>query len=114
MRSLLLLLLIGCAGEATYGGTATATVRTPELVTVSPGVEVIADYDQPIFYTDGFYWRYDNGTWFRSDYYTGGWVYAAPPRALYRIDRPYAYRHYRPHGYVARRPAHRHVRDYRR
>ena len=68
----------------------------PDLVTVSPGVQVIADYDEPIFYSDGFYWRYYGGAWYRSNYYTGGWVYARPPVAVLRIDRPYAYRHYRP------------------
>ena len=106
---LVLLLLAGCAGEGYYTGS--ATVRGPELVSVSPGVEVIADYDEPVFYTDNYYWRYNNGNWYRSNYYNSGWVYASPPRALVRIDRPYAYRHYRPHGYVARRPVR--VRDHR-
>src|SRR5690242_1081084 len=83
--------LAGCAvsGEA-YG---------PDLVTVSPGVQVIADYDEPVFYSDGFYWRYYGDTWYRSPYYDRGWVYAPPPPALLRIDRPYAYRHYRPEGW---------------
>jgi len=77
----------------------------PDLVAVSPGVSVIADYDEPIFYNDGFYWRYYGGGWYRSPYYTGGWAYARPPAAILRIDRPYTYRHYRPpgwHGYAAR------------
>jgi hypothetical protein len=83
-----------------------ATVATdgygPDLVTVSPGVQVIADYDEPIFYSDGFYWRYDGGVWYRSTYYTGGWAYARPPVAVMRIQQPYAYRHYRPAGWVGR------------
>lgn len=103
-------------GEVAYSGTVTATTAAPDLVTVSPGVQVIADYDEPVFYADSFYWRFQDGYWYRSSWYTGGWVYATPPRAVLRIDRPYAYRHYRPHGYVARRPytQRQYQRDYRR
>ena len=38
-------------------------VSTPDLVSISPGVQVVADYDEPVFYTDGFYWRYYNNAW---------------------------------------------------
>jgi hypothetical protein len=94
-----------------YSGTVTATTVAPDLVYVSPGVQVIADYDTPIFYSDNYYWRYDGGRWYRSTWYTGGWSYwAAPPYAVTRIERPYAYRHYRPAGYVSRRAP---VRDHR-
>jgi hypothetical protein len=89
-------LMTGCA--ATVSGEAYG----PDLVYVSPGVQVIADYDEPIFYTDGFYWRFYGGTWYRSTYYSGGWVYARPPVAVLRIDRPYAYAHYRPAGWAGR------------
>jgi hypothetical protein len=94
---------------------------TPDLVTVSPGVQVIADYDEPIFFADGYYWWYIDGLWYRSAIYTGGWVYVAtPPIVIVRIHEPYRYRHYRPHGYVVRhRPEPSHtlqrpkVRDHR-
>lgn len=119
MRRITLLLLVsavaatgGCygTGEVAYGGTVTATTVAPDLVYAGPGVQVVADYDYPVFYADNYYWRYDNGYWFRSNYYTGGWITARPPGAVLRIDRPYAYRHYRPRGYVSRRPV---VRDHR-
>ncbi len=101
-------LAAGCAGTGTVGYHGTVTATTPDLVYVSPGVQVIADYDEPIFYSDNYYWRHDGGTWYRSSYYTGGWVHARPPRAVLTIDRPYAYARYRPRGYVARnRPVHR-------
>ena len=74
----------------------------PDLVYVSPGVQVIADYNEPIFYSNGLYWRYYGNTWYRSNYYTGGWVYATPPPAVLGIDRPYGYARYRPQGWVAR------------
>ena len=83
----------GCAATVSGDG------YGPDLVTVSPGVQVIADYDEPIFYSDGYYWRSYNGGWYRSSYYTGGWVYAQPPVAVLRIDRPHAYVHYRPAGW---------------
>jgi hypothetical protein len=81
-------------------------VSTPDLVTISPGIQVVADYDEPVFYTDGFYWRYNDGFWYRSSNYATGWYFVdRPPVAVLRIDRPYAYRHYRPSGYVVRNRA---------
>jgi hypothetical protein len=87
----------GCYATAT-----TADPYGPDLVYAAPGVQVIADYNEPIFYSDGLYWRYYGGAWYRSSYYTGGWVYARPPVAIMRIDRPTAYVHYRPHGWAPR------------
>ncbi len=107
-------LAAGCAGSLGYS--ASVSSSGPDLVYAAPGVQVIADYDEPIFYADNFYWRLDGGTWYRSSYYTGGWVYATPPGPVLRIERPHAYAHYRPQGWVAHRgpvergPA---VRDHR-
>jgi len=102
------LLTAGCASRVRY-------TATPDLVYVGPGVQVIADYDEPIFYADNVYWRFDGSTWYRSTYYTGGWVYAPPPPSIRRIERPHEYVHYRPAGWVARRrepaPAERGHRD---
>src|SRR6185436_14340469 len=103
----------GCytTGSVGYRATYTAPsadvyVGTPDLVTVSPGVQVVADYDEPVFYTDGFYWRFYDGGWYRSNNYATGWFYIdRPPVAVLRIDRPYADAHYRPHGYVVRNRA---------
>jgi hypothetical protein len=93
--ALVLALALGTGCAATVA----ADAYGPDLVYVSPGVQVIADYNEPIFYSDGFYWRYYGGVWYRSSYYTGGWVYARPPVAVLRIDRPHAYVHYRPAGW---------------
>ncbi len=104
---------VGCAGSVGYR--ATATVDTPDMVVVSPGVHVIADYDEPIFYSNGYYWWNTQGTWWRSSYYTSGWVEARPPTAIVSIGSPYRYRHYRPRGYTARYrpvPTHRIQRPY--
>jgi hypothetical protein len=122
MRALLLAMILGaagCAGEVGY----TATVSSPgyaygpDLVYAAPGVQVIADWNEPIFFTDGIYWRWDGFRWYRSTYYTGGWAYGTPPMAVVRLGRPYAYAHYRPAGWVPRdhrrQPAPPIVRDHR-
>ena len=108
--------LSGCAGVAYTG---TVAVETPDLVYVGPGVHVIADYDEPIFFADGFYWWYYGTTWYRSTYYTGGWIVASPPSVMLSIE-THRYRHYRPIGYVSHHrpvPSHRVqrpiVRDHR-
>ncbi|CAN5921865.1 hypothetical protein BH11MYX3_BH11MYX3_19380 [soil metagenome] len=113
--STLLLSLAACAGSATYRGT--ATYDSPDLVYAEPGVQVVADYDEPIFYADNFYWRNDGGRWYRSSYYNRGWVYANPPQVVARIQSPARYRHYRPNGYTVRRHDARGrtvIRDHRR
>jgi len=90
-------------GYATTTTTVGVSAGTPDLVAVGPGVSVIADYDEPIFFADGFYWWNYDGYWYRSNYYTGGWAFvASPPIVVARIGSPYYYRHYRPSGYVAR------------
>jgi len=115
MKKILLAIVLatGC-----YGG---VMVETPDLVVAAPGVRVIANYDESIFFADGFYWWFYGDAWYRSTTYTGGWVYwSTPPSSIVRIDRPHAYRYYRPQGYVPhRRPAPAHtirrpvVRDHR-
>jgi hypothetical protein len=104
MRSVIPAALLA-AVLATGAGCTAAVVSdpyAPDLVYVSPGVQVIADYNEPIFYSSGLYWRYYGGVWYRSSYYTGGWVYATPPAAILRIDRPNYYVRYRPAGWAAR------------
>ncbi|HEX3760307.1 MAG TPA: hypothetical protein VHW23_16435 [Kofleriaceae bacterium] len=93
----------GYSGGAYASAGADGYAATPDLVTVQPGVQVVADYDEPVFFVDGFYWRFNDGYWYRSNNYYAGWYfYERPPVAVLRIDRPYAYTHYRPAGYVAR------------
>jgi hypothetical protein len=125
MRRLLIASLLlsagACAGRATYtsegGGYATATVDTPDLVYAEPGVQVVVDNDESVFYADNYYWRNDGGRWYRSSQYNRGWVDASPPQVVARIQTPTRYRHYRPAGYVSRRHDNRGrtvVRDHRR
>ena len=81
----------GCYAEVSdgyYGGA--------NLAYVAPGVSVVAGYDYPVFYSDNYYWMYNNNVWYRSPYYNRGWVYAPPPLAVRGIRNPYAYVRY--HG----------------
>lgn len=111
-------LVAGCAGtgRATYTVSSGGYVDTsPELAYVSPGVYVVADYNEPVFYTNSSYWRYDNGIWYSSNRYNGGWRYSTAPRALVTIDRPTAYVRYRPTTrYQARADGRVIIRDHRR
>jgi hypothetical protein len=89
----------GCAaGEAEYG--ADVRVTSPELVAISPGVQVIADADDPVFYADGYYWLYRDNVWLRSDSYRGGFARIdvnMVPSEVRTIDRPSTYAHYSRH-----------------
>jgi hypothetical protein len=96
-------LAAGCFGTVGSSAGVSSEGYGPDLVYAAPGVQVIADYSEPIFFSDSLYWRFDGVRWYRSSYYTGGWVYATPPPAVRRIERPHDFVHYRPQGWVARR-----------
>jgi hypothetical protein len=69
----------------------------PPLVVVTPGVYVVEDYDQEVFFTDGWYWSRRGDVWYRTRDHRGGWV-AAPPRYVPGKIRglpPGHYRHFR-------------------
>jgi hypothetical protein len=89
----------------------------PSMYYVSPGVSVVAYSDYPVFYADNYYWRYDNGLWYRSSYYNSGWVhYHDVPYHVRSIDRPHRYARY--DGRWSRQPAYQGgyqggVRDHR-
>lgn len=92
-----------------------ATYSTPDLVYVGPGVSVVADYDYPVFYSQGFYWRYNNGLWMRSRLYNRGFVRVRTvPVVVRQIRYPHRYVHVRARGHVRSRPAYRPRRVYRR
>jgi len=98
----------GCAGSVAYRGSAGYSYSQPTLVAIGPDLWVVENYERPIFYSDGYYWRYDNRTWYRSYRGDSAWVrvdYGYVPHTVARIDRPHRYVHYRaPRGYVRRTP----------
>jgi hypothetical protein len=91
----------------TGGGQATFTLNLPEvlppLVVVQPGVSVVRDLDQEVFYANGYYWVRQDGYWYRAPDHRRGWTRVEPrgvPAPLVQAP-PGRYRHYR--GEEARR-----------
>lgn len=107
-----LLALATATGCYARGSTrVSAGYASPELVYVSPGVQVVADYDVPVFYSQGFYWRYNSGVWLRSRLYNRGFVRVRTvPVVVRQIRHPNRYVRVRARGHVRQRPA----RVYRR
>ena len=94
----------GCYARG--GARVSAAYTTPDLVYVGPGVQVVADYDYPVFYSEGFYWRYNNGIWLRSHMYNRGFVRVhRVPVVVRQIRYPHRYVHVRARGHVRARPA---------
>lgn len=88
----------GCAGQAEvrYSG----DDSRPQLVAMddNPEVSVVANADEPMFFTDSTFWLYRDNTWWRSSSHRTGWTRAdAPPEKVTRIGQPARYVHYR-HG----------------
>ena len=68
----------------------------PPLVYVEPGVQVVPDHDEEIFFVNGVYWTRRDGRWFRSRDHRGGWVMTeerAVPQVIVRVP-PGKYRHW--------------------
>jgi hypothetical protein len=99
MKTLAFLLtaaLAACAGQAEVRYSSGAS--DPELVAMDtdPGVMVVANADEPVFYSDNSYWLYRDSHWYRSSSHRGGWARIdQAPEHLRRIDRPEAYVHFR-------------------
>jgi hypothetical protein len=86
--------LAGCGGtpEPQYPGE--VRVMSAKLVPIAPGVQVVADADEPLFYSQGSYWLYRDGYWFSSKSYRFGYTrveYKAVPVSIRTIDRPELY-----------------------
>jgi hypothetical protein len=51
----------------------------PPMVEVQPGVFVVHDYDEEVFFVQGRYWmRWNDGRWYRANDYRGRWVVVEP------------------------------------
>jgi hypothetical protein len=46
----------------------------PPLVVIQPGIQVVEDYDDEVFFVDGYYWCRRDARWFRTKTHQGGWV----------------------------------------
>ena len=47
----------------------------PPLIIVSPGVQVVEDYDEEVFFIDGYYWVERDGGWYRTRTHSGTWIF---------------------------------------
>ncbi len=104
--------------QASVGFHIDLPVVLPRLVVVSPGIQVVPECEEEVFFTNGYYWvRRDNG-WWRSRSHRGGWA-MAPVRAVPgRLGQfpPGQYRHWKAEkraekAYKAEVKAARHDRD---
>jgi hypothetical protein len=50
----------------------------PPLVEVQPGIRVVQDFDEEVFFTGGFYWVQRDGNWYRARDHRGTWRYVRP------------------------------------
>jgi hypothetical protein len=61
-------------------------VVLPRLVVVSPGVQVVPEVREEVFFHDGWYWVRRDEYWYRSRNHRGGWVLVpvrqVPPRLV--------------------------------
>jgi hypothetical protein len=81
----------------------------PQLVVISPGVQVVPEVRHEVFFVDGWYWaRHDHG-WYRSRHHRGGWVHVpgrGVPASLVKM-KPGKYRNWKaPRPRPAPEPAH--------
>jgi hypothetical protein len=90
----------GCYAETepAYLSTTYAGPAQPALVDTDDGVQVIADYQEPIFFYNGFYWHNYGGNWYHARDYHRGWVSArgGVPGRIAGIRNPGRYRNF--HG----------------
>src|SRR5438309_1576642 len=60
----------------------------PALVEVEPGVQVVPEHEEEVFFHDGWYWHRREGHWWRSHDHQGHWEHVemrVVPPALVRI-----------------------------
>lgn len=79
------------------GRPVTLPERLPPLVVVRPGVRVVQDFDDEIFFVGGYYWLRRDNHWFRTRDHRGRWEYVPPGRAPGDLARfqPGQYRRWR-------------------
>ena len=88
-------------GRMAGGGQATVTLGLPAvlppLIVVQPGVRVVSDFDDKVFFVDGYYWVRRDGGWLRARDHRAAWYRVEPryvPRPLVQAP-PGRYKHYR-------------------
>ena len=86
----------GCVARVHGSARTTAVVEAEPSLVLVDGVWVVEDYDEPVFYDEGFYWRFYGGVWYRSNVHHGNWVRVdVVPVRVRSIDRPTRFVRYR-------------------
>jgi hypothetical protein len=57
----------------------------PPMVVVQPGVQVVPEQREEVFFHDGWYWVRRDGYWYRSRDHRRGWVVVPGPRVPARL-----------------------------
>lgn len=63
----------------------------PPLIVVSPGIQVVQEYDEEVFFIDGYYWVERDGRWYHSRDHHGKWIFVERSHVsgwLISSDRP--------------------------
>lgn len=72
----------------------------PSLAVIQPGVQVVVDHDEEVFYTGSQYWVHRGGAWYRARHHSQAFAYVEAghvPAALLSLELG-RYRNYRPGG----------------
>ncbi len=110
IQTLVLLALVAPApalGQAQVQIQMDLPVVLPPLVVVQPGVQVVQDFNEEIFFVNGWYWVRRDGYWYRTRDHRARWVYVEPyrvPRTLVGIP-PGHYKHWRKEEWKAEKRA---------
>ncbi len=60
-------------------------VVLPPMVVVAPGVQVVPDVEEEVFFSGGWYWVRQDGGWYRSHSPRRGWAFVQPERVPHRL-----------------------------
>ena len=66
----------------------------PPLVVIEPGVQVVEDNDDEVFFVDNWYWHQRGGRWYRNQTHNGDWI-VVEERVVPRTIVKFAPGHYR-------------------
>jgi hypothetical protein len=72
----------------------------PTLAVIQPGVQVVVDHDEEVFYADHHYWVHRGGDWYRASHHSHAFAYVEQqrvPGALRTIELGH-FRRYHPAG----------------
>ena len=73
----------------------------PAVVVVAPGIHVVPDFDEEVFYVDRAYWCRRDGRWFKARDHRGHWVVVEEkrvPKGLRKL-KPGKFKRYKAKGH---------------